>query len=224
MATASSARRSARRGRSRFRSTKSRPRCAAVTARAFARPSFDELFFPNFGNPNLKPEISSEYDGGFTTTFGERASFTATYFSRRVQESDRHRAVPDVSRMRIGSGQRGTRRRAGRRDRAEHHAGKGLTFRRQRDDNRRDSRRRLPGARPARAAAGGKTYRVGAAAIRAQREFSAARRITANVNYTFIGDRDDITGESTIANHTAYSLFNAVASYALGSPAEPRAQ
>ena len=34
--------------------------------------------------PNLAPEISSEYDGGFTTTFGEWGSFTSTYFSRRV--------------------------------------------------------------------------------------------------------------------------------------------
>ncbi len=50
----------------------------------FRAPSFDELDFPGFGNPNLQPEISSEYDGGFTTTFGECASFTTTYFSRRV--------------------------------------------------------------------------------------------------------------------------------------------
>ena len=50
----------------------------------FRAPSFNELFFPDFGNPNLKPEISSEYDGGITKTFGERASFTTTYFSRRV--------------------------------------------------------------------------------------------------------------------------------------------
>ncbi|HEY6394018.1 MAG TPA: TonB-dependent receptor, partial [Candidatus Binataceae bacterium] len=40
----------------------------------FRAPSFDELYFPDFGNPNQKPEISSEYDGGFTTTFGELAS------------------------------------------------------------------------------------------------------------------------------------------------------
>ena len=50
----------------------------------FRAPSFDELYFPFFGNPNLAPEISSEYDGGFTTTFGEWGSFTSTYFSRRV--------------------------------------------------------------------------------------------------------------------------------------------
>src|SRR5260370_14309147 len=49
----------------------------------FRAPSFNDLFFPHFGNPNLQAEVSSEYDGGFTTNFGERASFTATYFSRR---------------------------------------------------------------------------------------------------------------------------------------------
>ncbi len=50
----------------------------------FRAPSFNELFFPFFGNPDLSPEISSEYDGGVTKTFGERVSITATYFSRRV--------------------------------------------------------------------------------------------------------------------------------------------
>jgi vitamin B12 transporter len=50
----------------------------------FRAPSFDELFYPFFGNPNLSPEISSEYDGGVTKTFGERLSITTTYFSRRV--------------------------------------------------------------------------------------------------------------------------------------------
>ena len=50
----------------------------------FRAPSFNELYFPDFGNPKLNPEISSEYDGGITKTLGERASFTATYFSRRV--------------------------------------------------------------------------------------------------------------------------------------------
>src|SRR5579863_8146371 len=51
----------------------------------FRAPAFDELYFPNFGNPKLQPEVSSEWDGGFTTNFGERASFTATYFSRGVK-------------------------------------------------------------------------------------------------------------------------------------------
>ena len=55
-------------------------------AEGFRAPSFNELYFPDFGNPALNPEISSEYDGGFTKTFGERLSFTATYFSRRVHD------------------------------------------------------------------------------------------------------------------------------------------
>ena len=50
----------------------------------FRAPAFDELYYPMFGNPNLQPEISSEYDGGVTKTFSERLSFTMTYFSRRV--------------------------------------------------------------------------------------------------------------------------------------------
>src|SRR5208283_5475487 len=51
----------------------------------FRAPAFNELYYPDYGNPKLKPEISSEYDGGFTTNCGERASLTATYFSRRVK-------------------------------------------------------------------------------------------------------------------------------------------
>ena len=43
-------------------------------------------------------------------------------------------------------------------------------------------------------------------------------KISANVNYIFIGDRDDITVESTVANHAAYNLVNAVVSYAMGLP------
>src|SRR5260370_39467719 len=31
----------------------------------FRAPSFNELFFPGFGNPHLKPAISNAEDGGF---------------------------------------------------------------------------------------------------------------------------------------------------------------
>jgi outer membrane cobalamin receptor len=40
----------------------------------------------------------------------------------------------------------------------------------------------------------------------------------ANVSYIFVGDRDDITVESTTANHSAYNLVNAVVSYTMGIP------
>ena len=80
----------------------------------FRAPSFNELYFPDFGNPNLNPEISSEYDGGITKTFGERVSFTATYFSRRVHRPDRGRAMHDIPGMHRG-GERRPRRYPGRR-------------------------------------------------------------------------------------------------------------
>jgi len=57
----------------------------------FQAPSFDDLYFPDFGNPNLKATTSSEYDGGIEKRFGEFAGITATYFSRRV-----HQLVVDV--------------------------------------------------------------------------------------------------------------------------------
>jgi vitamin B12 transporter len=52
----------------------------------FRAPNFNELFFPNFGNPNLGPEESSEWDVGVEQSLGDpRFSLEATYFSRRVK-------------------------------------------------------------------------------------------------------------------------------------------
>jgi len=48
--------------------------------------------------------------------------------------------------------------------------------------------------------------------------FRPRDKLTANVNYIFVGDRDDITPVGTIANHSAYNLVNAVVSYAIGTP------
>jgi vitamin B12 transporter len=52
----------------------------------FNAPTFDDLYFPGFGNPNLQAETSSEWDGGIEKRFGEFASITTTYFSRRVHD------------------------------------------------------------------------------------------------------------------------------------------
>ncbi len=59
----------------------------------FRAPNFNELFYPlvppqivSFGNPNLKPEISSEWNAGFEQTLWEqRLSLEAVYFNRRVK-------------------------------------------------------------------------------------------------------------------------------------------
>ena len=181
----------------------------------FRAPSFDELYFPNFGNPNLKPEVSSEWDGGFTTTFGERASFIATYFSRRVKnlivtvpcptclfgsEAGNASRV-DVQGVEIGPSLTLV---------------KGLTLSGNvtiLDETHADA----PGstAQPLRVA-----KHTASALLEYVRSgyFLPNDKITANVNYIFIGDRDDITVESTVANHAAYNLVNAVVSYAMGVP------
>ena len=181
----------------------------------FRAPSFNELFFPNFGNPKLQPEVSSEYDGGFTTNFGERASFTATYFSRRVKnlivtvpcstclfksqagnaslvDTQGVEIVPSVTIL------------------------KGLTL----DGNVTvldETHKDLPGstARPLRVA-----KHTAAALLQYQRGgiFREHDRITANLSYIFVGDRDDIALTSGIANHAAYHRVDAVVSYALGFP------
>ncbi|MGE0821774.1 MAG: TonB-dependent receptor plug domain-containing protein [Candidatus Binatia bacterium] len=51
----------------------------------FRAPNFNELFFPDFGNPNLDAEISSEWSIGVDQAlWGQRFTFEAVYFNRRV--------------------------------------------------------------------------------------------------------------------------------------------
>jgi vitamin B12 transporter len=53
----------------------------------FRAPNFNELFFPNFGNPNLDPERSSEWNVGVEQSlWGQRFSLEVTYFTRRVKD------------------------------------------------------------------------------------------------------------------------------------------
>jgi vitamin B12 transporter len=55
-------------------------------AEGFRAPNFNELFFPDFGNPNLDAELSSEWDVGFEQNlWGQRFSLETVYFSRRVK-------------------------------------------------------------------------------------------------------------------------------------------
>ncbi|MFZ0890393.1 MAG: TonB-dependent receptor, partial [Candidatus Binataceae bacterium] len=181
----------------------------------FRAPAFNELFYPDFGNPRLKPEISSEYDGGFTTNLGERATFTATYFSRRVH--DLIVTVPCPTCTFLSE--------AGNAARVDVQGieivprvtiVKGLTFGGNvtvLDETHADTAGST--ARPLRvpkhSAAALLQYERGA--ILGDRD-----RITASVSYVFVGDRDDLTvsGVPPIANHAAYSRVDAVASYAMG--------
>jgi vitamin B12 transporter len=68
----------------RFMSTGTRLR--ATYAEGFRAPSFNELFFPNFGNPDLGPERSSEWDvGADQSLWSDRFTLAVTYFDRRVK-------------------------------------------------------------------------------------------------------------------------------------------
>ena len=175
----------------------------------FRAPSLDELFFPFFGNPKLSPEISSEYDGGFTKTFGDYVSFTATYFSRRVHSLVVTVPVP-VSKANPFGSMAGN---AGRVDVQgvefapalgpfygfslnggftvldETHIGINEPLR-----------------VPKRLAFGVAQYE--------HRELMLPRdKITLSLAYTFVGDRDDITPIGTIRNHVGYHRFDATAVY-----------
>ena len=55
-------------------------------AEGFRAPTFDELFEPGLGNPNLQPERSREVDVGLTQElFDGRLRLEPTYFHRRVR-------------------------------------------------------------------------------------------------------------------------------------------
>jgi len=183
----------------------------------FRAPAFDELYFPGFGNPKLKPEISSEYDGGFTTNFGELASITATYFSRRVH--DLIVSVPCT----FGPGCEfgALPGNAGRVDVQGVEVAPSITP--------------LPGLSfggsvtlidetHASVTTSARPIRVPKHSAQALLQytrgdvFKAHDKLTTSLAYTFVGDRDDITSEGTIANHDAYSRFDLVAAYALGAP------
>jgi vitamin B12 transporter len=186
----------------------------------FRAPAFNELYYPDFGNPNLKPEISSEYDGGFTTNFGERASLTATYFSRRVKNLIVTVPCPFGPSCLFGS-------EAGNAARVDVQGVeivpsltlvKGLTLSGNvtvLDETHADAAGST--AAPLRVA-----KHTASALLQYVRSasFLPNDRITASVNYIFVGDRDDITvsGVPPIANHAAYNLVNAVVSYAMGIP------
>jgi vitamin B12 transporter len=178
----------------------------------FRAPSFNELFFPFYGNPNLSPEISSEYDGSITENFGERISFTATYFSRRV-----HNMIVTVPKPAPIFAQ------AGNAERVDTQGvelvptvyplpGLSLSGNFTVIDETHVSV--SPTIRPLRVP---KYSAFGLLQYIRREIFLPGDKVTGSLGYFFIGDRDDIdpmTG--TIRNHGGYHRFDVVLSYEAG--------
>ncbi len=178
----------------------------------FRAPAFDELYFPFFGNPNLNPEISSEYDGGFTKTFGEMFSFTATYFSRRVHDLIVTVPVPVSKTNPFGS-------MAGNAGRVDVQGvelvpsfGPFYGFSLNGGFTVLDETH-VGAAEPLRVP---KRSAFGVAQYEHKELLLPRDRTTLSFAYTFVGDRDDITPAGTIRNHVGYHRIDATAVYEAG--------
>lgn len=67
--------------------TPTKTRLRATYAEGFKAPTLNQLFFPDFGNPALDAERSSEVNAGFDQPLVEdRALVSANYFHRRVKD------------------------------------------------------------------------------------------------------------------------------------------
>jgi len=181
----------------------------------FRAPSFDELFFPGFGNPNLQPEISSEYDGGITKNFGEAATVSVIYFSRRIHNLIV--AVPCTVGPNCPFGSMAGN--AGRVDTQGvefipallpwHGIGLSGNFTYLDETHRSEQSSSVPIRTP--------KYSASATLHYTRRELlSAADRVSADLVYVFVGDRDDISPMGTILNNPAYQRFDLTVNYSPG--------
>ncbi len=60
-------------------------RATASYSTAFKAPTFNELYFPNYGNPGLKPERSRNREAGLHYAAGKQL-FDAVYFDNRIED------------------------------------------------------------------------------------------------------------------------------------------
>ncbi len=186
-------------------------------AEGFRAPSFDELYFPGYGNPNLTPELSSEYDGGFTEQFTEWGSFTGTYFSRRVHNMIVSVPCPFSSSCPDGA-------LAGNAERVDVQGVElvpsvgpfyGLTLSGYFTYIDETHVSPSPNIRPLRVpkhSAFALLQYVGKGLLR------PADKTTISLGYYYLGSRYDITPLGTIALHHAYNLFDLTTVYDMGAP------
>lgn len=178
----------------------------------FRAPAFDELFYPMFGNPHLSPEISSEYDGGVTKTFGERLSFTMTYFSRRVHNLIVAVPKPPPIFSEAENAERVDTQGIEAVPSLQLLPGLSLSGNGTWIDESHVSV--SPTIEPVRVP---KFSAFGLLQYLHQGLYLPGDRVTASLAYYYVGDRDDIDPvTSTIVNHVGYQRFDLVFSYAAG--------
>lgn len=62
-------------------------RLKTSAGKAYRAPSLYELYEPQYGNPNLGPEVGKSWDAGFEQDLcGDRSTFGSTYFRNRVSD------------------------------------------------------------------------------------------------------------------------------------------
>jgi vitamin B12 transporter len=182
----------------------------------FRAPSFNDLYFPGFGNPHLSPEISSEYDGGISKAFGESVEISANYFSRRV-----HSLIvavpctfnPTTCPFGALAGNTGRVDTQGLELIPSVHPLRGLTLSGSMTYLDETHVSNSPTTRPTRVP---KYSAEGLIEYTRAEVFRPNDRIMTTLAYTFVGDRDDITTSSGITSHDAYHRFDLAASYAAG--------
>lgn len=181
----------------------------------FRAPSFDELYFPGFGNPNLQPELSSEYDGGITKNFGETASVSVIYFSRRI-----HNLIVPVPCAPSPTCPFGSE--AGNAGRVDtqgvefipalspwHGISLSSNFTYLDETHRSEQSSSMPLRTP--------KYSASATLHYTHNDLlSAADAVSADFVYIFVGDRDDVSPMGTILDNPAYHLFNLTVNYSPG--------
>jgi vitamin B12 transporter len=184
-------------------------------AEGFEAPTFDDLYFPGFGNSNLPATTSSEYDGGIEKRFGEWGSFTATYFTRRIHNLITSAPCPIKE---CSSGSQAVA--IGRNDTdgvelvPETHPFRGLSLSGNFtyvDATFSSLLPKQPIRVPRYSGAGVAQYQV-AELLRKDDQFTTA------LFYQFVGDYNDLQTQPPygIHNHGGYHLFNLTVSYKLG--------
>jgi vitamin B12 transporter len=189
----------------------------------FQAPTFDELYFPGFGNPNLGPTTSSEWDGGIEKRFGELASITTTYFSRRI-----HDLIVDIPCTPTpGSCEFGIEpQNIGRADMQgvevvpSLYPFKGFSL--SGNFTALDSTHRplITGLQPVRVP---KHSASAVAEYKTHDLFRRGDQFTTALFYQFVGDREDLQTQPPFGteNHGSYQLFNLTLSYRLGNAIVP---